>query len=58
MHHWGISLMTLGVGAFVLPMFGMQFRIMNAFGDSVPVVASCMAVAGVALVGLSYRREN
>ncbi len=56
MRQWGIYLLIFGVGAFVLPMFGLQFIILSAFGDSLPLVASAMAVAGGVMVGLSYRQ--
>ncbi len=57
MRQWGIYLLIFGVGAFVLPMFGLQFTILSVFGESLPLVAGAMAVAGVAMVGMSYRQS-
>lgn len=57
MRQWGTWLLIFGVGAFVLPMFGMQFKILSMFGESLPLIASAMAVAGIAMVGMSYRQK-
>jgi hypothetical protein len=56
MRQWGTYFMRLGIGAFVFPIFGLQARGMSAFGESLPFVAGCVAVAGLALVGWSHRR--
>jgi hypothetical protein len=56
MRQWGRWFLTLGVGAFILPMVGLQFRILSAFGESLPLVAGGMILAGMALFGLSYRQ--
>ncbi len=56
MRQWGTYLLIFGVGAFVLPMFGLQFKILSVFGDSLPLVAGAMAAAGGVMVGLSYRQ--
>jgi hypothetical protein len=58
MRQWGTYMMTVGIGAFILPMFGLQFRVMNAFGESLPLVATGTAIAGVALLGMSYWRAD
>jgi hypothetical protein len=55
MRSWGIWLLVLGVGAFVLPYFGLQFKILNVLGDSLPLVAGGIAVAGAVLLALSFR---
>jgi hypothetical protein len=57
MRQWGIYLLIFGVGAFVLPMMGLQFKILSVFGESLPLVAGAMAVAGGVMVGLSYRQH-
>jgi len=57
MRQWGIYLLMFGVGSFVLPMFGLQFKILSVFGESLPLVAGAMAVGGAAMVGLSYRQS-
>ena len=51
----GIWLMILGVGAFVLPYFGLQFKILAIFGEALPLVAGGMAVAGAVMLALSFR---
>jgi hypothetical protein len=55
MRSWGIWLVVLGVGAFILPYFGLQFKILNVFGDALPMVAGGIAVVGAALFALSFR---
>jgi hypothetical protein len=57
MRQWGIYLLIFGVGAFILPMVGLQFKILNVFGESLPLVAVAMALAGGVMVGLSYRQH-
>lgn len=57
MRQWGIYLLIFGVGAFILPMIGLQFKILNVFGESLPLVAVAMALAGGVMVGLSYRQH-
>lgn len=47
---WGVTLLVLGVGSFILPLLGMQFRILNVFGDAQPIVGIGMAVLGGALL--------
>ena len=55
MRTWGIWLLVLGVGAFVLPYFGLQFKILAVFGDALPLVAGGVALAGGVLLALSFR---
>lgn len=51
----GIWLLILGAGAFILPYFGLQFKILSIFGESLPLVAGGMAVAGAVMLALSFR---
>lgn len=51
----GIWLLILGVGAFILPYFGLQFKILAIFGEALPLVAGGMAVAGAVMLALSFR---
>jgi hypothetical protein len=48
-------LVVLGVGAFILPYFGLQFRILSIFGEALPLVAGGIAVVGAVLLGFSMR---
>ena len=57
MRQWGIYLLIFGVGAFLLPIVGLQFTILSVFGESLPLVAGAMAVAGCAVLCLSYRQH-
>ena len=45
MKRLGWFLVILGVGSFILPLFGLQFKIMMLFGDS-PIVPIIMAIVG------------
>jgi hypothetical protein len=47
---WGIRLAILGVGGFVLPFVGLQFRILIPFGAAIPIAAVVAAVGGYILV--------
>ena len=55
MRSWGIWLLVLGIGSFVLPYMGLQFKILSLFGEALPMVAGGMAVVGGVLLALSFR---
>jgi hypothetical protein len=46
----GGTLLVLGVGSFILPLFGMQFRLLNIFGDAQPLVGLALATIGAILL--------
>lgn len=50
MRGWGIWMVLLGIGSFVLPIFGMQFVLLSLLGAARPIVAIVMIVAGGALI--------
>jgi uncharacterized membrane protein YeaQ/YmgE (transglycosylase-associated protein family) len=49
MKRLGWLLVILGVGSFILPFFGLQFKLMMLFGDS-PIVAIVMAIVGAIIL--------
>lgn len=51
----GIWMLIFGVGAFVLPYFGLQFKILSVFGEALPMIAGGLAVVGAIVLGLSFR---
>ncbi len=55
MRGWGITLLILGIGSFVLPMVGMQFQLLQLFGESQSIAGIAMALIGGVLVVLSLR---
>ena len=57
MRQWGIYLLIFAVGSFILPLAGLQFTILSVFGESLPLVAGVMAVAGTVMIGLAYRQQ-
>ena len=50
MKRFGFLLLILGLGSFVLPFFGLQFKILSLFGDNQPMVAIGAIVVGVLLL--------
>ena len=47
----GIGLLLIGILSFVLPLVGLQFRIINVFGPgSAPIVGVILAVIGIVLI--------
>jgi hypothetical protein len=48
-------MLVLGIGAFVLPYMGLQFKILAIFGDSLPYVAGGLAVVGAIVLAISFR---
>jgi hypothetical protein len=57
---FGVLLLILGIGTFILPLLGLQFRILSIFGPNQDIVAIGMAVVGAVLVvlGLSRGRQR
>ncbi len=58
MRSTGALLLVLGVGSFVLPMFGLQFKLLQALGDTTPYVGSGLAVVGAILLLVSLRSSG
>jgi hypothetical protein len=50
---WGIRLMIIGIGAFILPVAGVQFLVLAPFGAGIPVAAVIIAAAGFVLLARS-----
>ena len=42
----GLTLIIMGSGSFLLPLFGLQFALLNLLGSARPVVALVLIVAG------------
>ena len=58
MRSWGIYSLIFGIGSFVLPMMGLQFRILSILGNDTPYVGGALIVVGLILVGLSFRTSK
>ncbi|AXQ27494.1 hypothetical protein D0B54_01820 [Solimonas sp. K1W22B-7] len=58
MRSWGIYCLVFGIGAFILPMMGMQFSILALFGEALPFVAGALIVLGVVLTALSFKQPQ
>ncbi|HSI36469.1 MAG: hypothetical protein ACAI43_22830 [Phycisphaerae bacterium] len=50
MMRFGVFLLILGIGSFVLPLFDVQFKIMAVFGEAQPIVAGAMIGLGALLL--------
>ncbi|MCE2801403.1 MAG: hypothetical protein LW724_17860 [Planctomycetaceae bacterium] len=53
MRSWGIYLLIFGIGSFLLPMMGLQFKLLSLLGNSTPIVGGVLTVAGIVLLVLS-----
>jgi uncharacterized membrane protein YgdD (TMEM256/DUF423 family) len=53
MRSWGIYLLIFGIGSFLLPMMGLQFKLLSLLGSSTPIVGGVLTVAGIVLLVLS-----
>jgi hypothetical protein len=53
----GILLVVLGVGSFVLPMIGFQFRLMDLVEDYQPFAGIIVAAIGAVLLYLGYMQR-
>jgi hypothetical protein len=59
MVRWGAILLFIGVGSFFLPLIGMQFQLLNLFGEgSQQPVAIIMAIVGGILLFLARPRSG
>ena len=47
---YGIMLMFMGVGSFILPLFGLQFKILTLFGSFQWIVSLLLAIGGLGLL--------
>jgi carbon starvation protein CstA len=57
----GVALLILGLGSFLLPMLGLQFRLLSIFGEENETIAGiALAVIGAVLiiVGTMQRRRS
>jgi hypothetical protein len=52
---FGITLLVLGLGGFLLPHLGVQFKILNLLGEEQHTVAAALALAGGLIVAYSLR---
>jgi len=51
MKAWGATFLLIGLGSFVLPAIGMQFRLVSLFGDShVLGGAICAGLGGLLML--------
>jgi DNA-directed RNA polymerase subunit RPC12/RpoP len=51
----GCVLMVIGIGSFVIPLLGIQFRVVNFLGpEAAPIIGGLLAVVGLVLFALSY----
>jgi hypothetical protein len=54
----GVWMLVLGLGSFVLPLFGLQFRLLRFAGDSQWIAGTVLAIIGGLLVAWSYMDED
>ncbi|HEX2912638.1 MAG TPA: hypothetical protein VH186_17655 [Chloroflexia bacterium] len=54
----GIWLLVIGANSFVLPVFGLQFRVIDIFGDAQQVIGGLVAITGLALILLPFFTKN
>jgi hypothetical protein len=57
----GVALLILGLGSFLLPMFGLQFPLLSIFGpENETIVGIAVAVIGAVLIviGTMQRRRT
>jgi hypothetical protein len=51
----GVTCSILGVGGFVLPLVGLQFKVLAFLGTAAPVIGGILAAAGAVLLFLALR---
>ena len=56
---WGIILLILGVGSFLLPMMNTQFKLIQLLGVGNEVwVGTALAAAGLLLIIIGFARKR
>ena len=58
MKRWGIYLIIMGIGSLLLPMMGLQFRILMFFGEATPVISIVLLIIGIFLIVRDNISEN
>jgi hypothetical protein len=58
MKRWGALLIVIGVGSFVLPAIGMQFRLINVFGGDPSSSGTLFIIAGAVLFFIGQALES
>jgi hypothetical protein len=58
MRGWGVMLLIVGLGSFLLPMAGLQFRLVSIFGEYQTFAAIGMAVAGGLMIAFGGSSES
>ncbi|MBU1030734.1 MAG: hypothetical protein ABIC91_08720 [Nanoarchaeota archaeon] len=46
----GVLLIVMGIGSFILPLFGLQFKLLILFGAYQWMVSILMAIIGIVLL--------
>lgn len=54
---WGVRLLVLGAGSFILPMFGLQFRLLKPFGLVAGVVCAVVGLVVLARTDPQIHKE-
>lgn len=57
MKKFGATLVLLGIGSFILPVFGLQFKILNLFGSMQWLISIAAIVVGILMLFLGKRGE-
>jgi hypothetical protein len=55
---FGVLLVILGIGSLLLPMFDIQFEVMQLLDDYQPIAGIAIAAVGVLLVVLGMRSRS
>lgn len=49
---WGVTMLIIGVGSFILPLMGLQFKILIPLGDAAPIGGVVLAILGGVLIAI------
>ncbi len=58
MKGWGVFCIILGVGSFILPKMGVQFKLISIFGEAAPVVGGVLVLLGVVLLVIGAKSDQ
>jgi len=54
---YGITFIILGGGAFILPFFGVQFRLISIFGEYQLFAAFAAIILGIIMLVYGYKKN-
>lgn len=56
MRGWGITFVIFGIGSFILPLMGLQFKLLSLFGEYQSIAGVALLIIGIGMI-IYHRRQ-